>query len=547
MSISISLAIPHTPWKPERIKSFSRLQTSLFGDWGHGVAPYRLFDEKCANHVWSEKMWAWSAAQDVTHCLFLQDDAIVAPDFKALLITMIKALPDEVIGLQVAHPAATLLAEEGHPWFTTADALVGVAYCVPRGFLEGFVDWRSRLSEEQLTRVTEDTLLGAYCAIVGKKIYHPLPTIVDHDVMLESTYGNDAHANRRSRVRWDTHPEGDWFGKHYSLTGRSRATPHMGCFYASTPQTAAFLGADESAIKRLRLDTGRRETARLNYARMGRGELPKARLFLATPHQGHVSAQYHQSVCSLLRDETFEMVLADMAMPPADVCKARNRLIHHFVHNTDATHILFVDSDISFKPQAIRGMLASGKDFVSAPYPRRDHVLFDRAAQCIAEGVPPEAGAYAYPFKPLGGEVSISPDGLCEIEAIGFGCVLLTRKCAEEMLERYGRPYPMREWIDNLPDPEWGKTARKEYLENLVAQSAESLTYSENGETRVGVFNLLVDIETGNLCSEDFSFCKRWRAMGGNVWLYLGVGSPVNHTGSWTFRGTPEAFGVKHG
>jgi hypothetical protein len=42
------------------------------------------------------------------------------------------------------------------------------------------------------------------------------------------------------------------------------------------------------------------------------------------------------------------------------------------------------------------------------------------------------------------------------------------------------------------------------------------------------------------LLSEDYSFCLRWLAMGGQVHLYNGPGAPLGHIGSMRFTGTTE-------
>jgi hypothetical protein len=45
----------------------------------------------------------------------------------------------------------------------------------------------------------------------------------------------------------------------------------------------------------------------------------------------------------------------------------------------------------------------------------------------------------------------------------------------------------------------------------------------------------MIDQETGVYLSEDYAFCKRWRALGGEIWLDLQ--SKLNHSGSYTYRG----------
>jgi hypothetical protein len=41
--------------------------------------------------------------------------------------------------------------------------------------------------------------------------------------------------------------------------------------------------------------------------------------------------------------------------------------------------------------------------------------------------------------------------------------------------------------------------------------------------------------EAGKYLSEDFSFCRRWTDMGGEIWV--DIDSRLNHAGSMTFHG----------
>src|SRR5260370_20003156 len=128
--MKLSLAISHTPWKSERVESMARLRGALMGLDGvyDGFAYAREETEKAPNHVWSERMWQWAVETDAHWCGFLQDDALVAPNFRSTLQHIIANTEASVIGLQVAHPGATLLAQEGYKGVTTTDALVGVGY-----------------------------------------------------------------------------------------------------------------------------------------------------------------------------------------------------------------------------------------------------------------------------------------------------------------------------------------------------------------------------------------------------------------------------------
>ena len=59
------------------------------------------------------------------------------------------------------------------------------------------------------------------------------------------------------------------------------------------------------------------------------------------------------------------------------------------------------------------------------------------------------------------------------------------------------------------------------------------------------LFDCEIDAETGQYLSEDYAFCRRWRALGGEIWLDLR--SRLTHIGPDHFRGDagkrfPEAI-----
>lgn len=222
--MTISLSISHTPWIPERVESFERLRTQLIeSGWPWEEGPVHVEDGKAPNWEWSGRMWKHAVKMGADWCLFLQDDVTVCPAFPKWIDAMLAFFegPGMVVGwdaedtkvrpanigaicLEVVHPAAQVAAAAGHPWFTTRDGVVGVGYLMPRKLLEEFLAWReARL--EACKGINEDTLLGVWHLITGRNVLHPVPTPIDHDVELASTYpGNEAHANRRPLVRWDT-------------------------------------------------------------------------------------------------------------------------------------------------------------------------------------------------------------------------------------------------------------------------------------------------------------------------------------------------------
>jgi hypothetical protein len=219
--VTISLAIPHTPWIPARVRSFSRLMGQIGTLTSHDVE-YQIFREREPNWSWSGKMWQWGAESGATHFLSLQDDAIVAPNFWPVLRAMLAAVPDEIIGLESVHPASEQIKGS---WYKTSDGLIGVGYVMPRYVLVKFLEWRSCcLCKGAIESITEDTLIDVFAVATGRKIWHPVPTIIDHDTEIASSYGNDHHSHRRPLVTWkERATDGDW---------TPGDVPHAGHFYA---------------------------------------------------------------------------------------------------------------------------------------------------------------------------------------------------------------------------------------------------------------------------------------------------------------------------
>lgn len=221
---SVSLSVSHAPWIPERVEAFERLRTQLIeSGWPWEESPHDIEQERAPNCEWSGRMWRRAVEMGADYCLFLQDDVTVCPAFTAWIQAMLELLegPYLVTGwdaedthfrpgklgsicLEVVHPAAQLVASAGHPWFTTRDGLVGCGYLLRREVLAEFLAWREARLEVCQT-INEDTLLGVWHLITRRPILHPVPTCIDHDTKLTSTFpGNDQHANRRPLVRWDT-------------------------------------------------------------------------------------------------------------------------------------------------------------------------------------------------------------------------------------------------------------------------------------------------------------------------------------------------------
>lgn len=204
----LALAIPHTPWVPERVASMDRLRSQL----GTIPASYRVLTDRAPNAVWSLQMWDWLAGTRADWCVTLQDDVEVADCFWPALTAMLGVLDGvgaRVCGLSSVHPMQVEMARQGQRWYRTRSWLVGWAYAIRRDALEEFLAWRALNPELVVGDVatgqqplTEDSLLNHWINVSGHDTWHPVPTLVDHDTTIESTYGNNEHVHRRPWITW---------------------------------------------------------------------------------------------------------------------------------------------------------------------------------------------------------------------------------------------------------------------------------------------------------------------------------------------------------
>ena len=209
---TIALGLPHTPWVPARVESWRRLLTQLEVDPEREACPHayelRAFTERATNKVWPRAMWGWALDTGCSHFLTLQDDVLVSPDFWPALHAMLEAQPTRIISLAAVHPLGPEEARQGHRWYRTRSWVIGWAYVLPREVLEGFVAYVDA-HPEHVAASNEDEMLNQWIHATGQETWHPVPSIVDHDTSIESTYGNDDHTHRRTTVTWRGWQAGD--------------------------------------------------------------------------------------------------------------------------------------------------------------------------------------------------------------------------------------------------------------------------------------------------------------------------------------------------
>jgi hypothetical protein len=198
-------------------------------------------------------------------------------------------------------------------------------------------------------------------------------------------------------------------------------------------------------------------------------------------------------------------------MPWGDalITRARQNLAAHFLENSSATHLLFVDADIGFEPDQVFRLLDLGTEMAAGIYPTKK-LDWAKIASAAKSGLGPlESSSLSYVLEYEDPARIVYKDGFVKVRYAGTGFLMLKRSALLKMMERY-------------PDLRYSREH----------QSNDPL---RDSKFRYALFNCLVDEATSTYLSEDFSFCKRWTDMGGEIWADLQ--SKLTHVGAIAFNG----------
>lgn len=228
---------------------------------------------------------------------------------------------------------------------------------------------------------------------------------------------------------------------------------------------------------------------------------PAARnVFIAIPMR---SPQVTADTMTSLVASIFELGGAGIAMTfftwSGDplIAHARNLILATFLQS-DCTDLLFLDDDVSWEPGTIVKFVTQPVDMVAGIYPHKKE---------------PES----YPlnlFDPDLSKLQMSKStGLMLVADVPFGFCRLSRACVQKM------------WDDAEDRPFRHQSAPDVPCRVIFEDRYEG---PKEGET------------DGQFYGEDYSFCQRWRELGGQVWVDPNL--TLGHTGWKKFTGTVGDF-----
>jgi hypothetical protein len=173
---------------------------------------------------------------------------------------------------------------------------------------------------------------------------------------------------------------------------------------------------------------------------------------------------------------------------------------------------MFIDADIAFSPDQVFRLLQFNVDVASGAYPLKqiDWAKAERAIKAQRQDLQSAALHYVLAWEDP--KDIKSKDGFARIRGTGTGFLLIRRRAIEKVCQAYPRLwYNAPVYAGHEPDV----------------------------EPRWALFECMIDPENGEYLSEDYAFCRRWRDIGGEIWLH--TRSKLSHTGPVTFSGDLQA------
>jgi hypothetical protein len=235
-----------------------------------------------------------------------------------------------------------------------------------------------------------------------------------------------------------------------------------------------------------------------------------ATIFVGTPcFGGLVTTGYLSSIIKLMQYSEAHGFGIELNMLGRDslITRSRNTLVSQFLR-TSATHFMFIDADLAFEPELVHRMLVFGEDVVGGMYPVKA-LRWDHPAR-ISDREAPQTATLQYVGQFCEGDELERRGPFATGVYCATGFMMMKRRVVERLVEAH---------------PETAYVSDHVY----GANKADTPFYA--------LFECMIDPVTKEYLSEDFGFCRRWRALGGKIWL--DVEGALVHTGPHDYAGQP--------
>jgi hypothetical protein len=237
---------------------------------------------------------------------------------------------------------------------------------------------------------------------------------------------------------------------------------------------------------------------------------PRARIMIATPCFGGLLTQgYVESLIRLIHHAAASGVELHLALLGHDalITRSRNTLVANFLDRPELTHLMFIDADIAYEPEAVTKLLDFDEDLVAGVYPLKvSDWEGSEARRQFGETPALSALEYVGTLSPCG--LERRGDFATAVYA-GTGFMMIKRRVLEILAAAHPELHYRGAHVYPPPDRPSGN--------------------------QVALFDCMIEPETRTYLSEDYAFCRRWLDQGGKIWL--DTCSRLGHIGAHQFMG----------
>lgn len=208
------------------------------------------------------------------------------------------------------------------------------------------------------------------------------------------------------------------------------------------------------------------------------------------------------SLAETLRELSMAGIKAEIHTRASDgiLPRVRNSLISSFWKEKEATDLVLIDDDVAWKSPDFFRLLSHPVDIVGATY---------RFKRDDKEGFPLNWDHDQIEYDGENPRLRTTPTGLLKVLDLPTGFLRITRRCVEDMISAYGA----RSYWDTIAEaPAWALFDFDHVFERDPSPS-----------------------RPGGYRGEDYVFCRRYRDIGGSV--YLDPELRIDHIGKKVFPG----------
>ena len=175
----LSIAIQHTPYRPERRKWAQEMIEHLRSEnrSENPSIPLAVIRDTRREGCWPTYRRTLEAAGQASHHLVLQDDLKLCKDFIRSVKEVIRARPENVIALYTNTRSVFTARDRGESWVERSGA-AGPAVIWPTDLIAEFLQWQDRHIDRNFP--WDDVRVSMWLIKTSKRAFATVPSLTQH-------------------------------------------------------------------------------------------------------------------------------------------------------------------------------------------------------------------------------------------------------------------------------------------------------------------------------------------------------------------------------